>query len=524
MQAHRNLKYIIISTFFFGFLCNILGFPNTLNASQLDYNKWKILTLILDKIERFYVDPDVSENLFESTISGLLSSLDPHSAYLTADEYAKWKEKYEGYYGIGLRYNFIYGKPVVCSLVENSPAKKCGILLGDRILSIQGTSVINLKTEEIRHLLLGPLDTSVNIIIERDDPDTMHEFDVPRKQILLESIPCAFMYNDTIGYIKIAYFTQSTPTELDMAFASLKEQGMQQLVLDLRDNSGGEFTAGIEVADRFLNAGKIIVFTQGRSNNANHQYISSDQNTLPFIPIIVLVNQATASDAEIVAGAIQDWDRGIIAGQPTYGKALIQTEYPFPDGSALLLTTARYYTPLGRLIQRDYQGSSSKNHLYSAEPLPHNKKSKKQEFMTPGGRIIYAGDGITPDFLVDYQEFKISDFMNSLYVNNNKFIFQYVDKFVRQRSELINNQNEYLINFQLPDSVSYDFYQALSKSGNHIPENNFKKCKKDINYALKLEIAGRIWGDSGRIMVHVLGDSQIQKSINLFSKAMELAF
>ena len=493
----------------------VVGPQNIIRAAQQVYNKWMILTLIVDKIERFYVDEKNPDELIQNAIEGILSGLDPHSVYLTAEEYARWKKNYQEYRGLGLKYNRIDNALVVVSLFEDGPAARSGICIGDKILKIEGKEAAELKDVEIQELLCRGDSAAVRLLVQQED-NPPRVIDVPCEKITIESIPCSFMLDDSTGYIKIAHFVESTPTELDLAFAQLRSAGMTRLLLDLRDNGGGALQAGIDVADRFIDGGKLIAFTKGRSPAANAQYIATDKNTLPYVPLVLLVNGATASDAEIVAGAIQDWDRGIIVGQTTFGKALVQMEYLFQDGSALLLTTARYYTPLGRLIQRSYYASGQGE----AETEAGENLGKK--YVTPAGRVVYGAGGITPDFVLSGYETEFPDAFRHLYFHRKHFFFKFADQFVRTHELQWDNLTAFAREFTVSDSLLYEFYKSVVKSGYRFSRADFRACKKQIRFALKKEIAGRLWGEEGRYVINVLSDAEVKKSVDYFGAARNL--
>ncbi len=500
-----------------------IGPKRIIFAGQQAYNRWMILTLILDKIERFYVEERNPDGLVEDAIQGMLSGLDPHSVYLPAEDYAEWQKKYQGFHGIGLKYNIIGNKLVVVSLFEDGPALAAGIQLGDRIIEIEGRDVSKLKNEQIGALLIGPLDSGISLVIERTNVKESMHFEIPRKPILIESIPCAFMFNDTTGFIKVAQFSESTPTELDLAFAQLREQGMAQLLLDLRDNSGGPFRAGIEVADRFIPGGKLLLFTKGRTPSSTEQFISSESNTLPMLPLIVMVNEASASDAEIVAGVIQDWDRGILVGRTTYGKALVQTEYPFQDGSALLLTTARYYTPLGRLIQREYSLNGSRQEKSRPEKSVQNLNSKDRKgFTTPKGRILTAEGGISPDIILKQEETSFSEAFKRLYFAKAAYFYTFAADYVKSHPELRGEISIFVDDFQVTGPILNEFFQSIVTSGFRFSLQDMHENSDQIKLAIKREIAGNIWGEMGRHIVSASGDSEIIEAVKHFAEAKQL--
>ncbi|RMD96458.1 MAG: PDZ domain-containing protein, partial [Calditrichaeota bacterium] len=336
---HRLLKkYIIIAPIAFAVVYAAIHPTKVLSSAQELYNKWMVLTMILDKVERFYVDERDPDELLRNAIDGMLSGLDPHSVYISEEQYKAFSKAYEGYFGVGIKYNIIGNQFVVTNVMENGPAAIAGVRVGDRLIKLEGVPISELRAQQIEQILIGSEDKAVTLQVARPNIDELVTFELPKRKIEHKSVPVALMLDEQTGYIKISNFTESTPAEFDAEYAQLKQHGMKRLVLDLRNNGGGAFDAGVAIADRFLSGGKMIVFTKGRALRSSQQYIATSSRTVPRDPLIVLVNEATASDAEIVAGAIQDWDRGLIVGRRTFGKALVQTEFPFQDGSILLLT------------------------------------------------------------------------------------------------------------------------------------------------------------------------------------------
>jgi len=465
------------------------------SAAQNVYNKWMILTMIIDKIERFYVDEKPGEELFDSAVQGVLQSLDPHSAYLSPSSVEQWRRKYEGYHGIGLKYRIHEGLPVVISLTENGPAALAGVRLGDVILAIDGVSLEQLKIEQIRELILGPVGSSIELNVRHARSSSSVTLRVQRQHIKVESVPCAFLLNDSTGYIRISHFSDSTPMELDLAYARLNGHGMQQLLVDLRDNMGGTLSAGVAVADRFLSEGKMIVYTQGRTRASTKQYMASKTPTMPPTPLVLLVNEATASDAEILAGALQDWDRALIVGRPTYGKGVVQTEFPFQDGSSLLLTTAKYYTPLGRSIQR-------------SEPYPPSNHGAV--FRTPAGRSVYGGGGIYPDVLLQPPE---SGTMPLTVPPRN--LLDYCATLAGEQGLGEMGLDVFARNFKVtPDMIHACFQNSAAPAG------SAGRGRQAL--LLKMEIAEILWGTEGQFAVRACADPQVQKSVDFLAQAREL--
>ncbi len=481
------------------------------NAQQI-YNKWMILTMILEKIERFYVDEQDPDDLLKDAIDGMLFGLDPHSVYLTAKEYKDFSKKYDGYFGFGLKYSRLDSHLVVTSLVKDGPAERGGIRIGDRIVKIAGAKTAEMTNAELDNFLSGQNEKIVTLVIQRE-PETRMTLELVKKQVIDDTIPVSFLVQDGTGYIKIAYFSNATPQELDDALVELESTGMRRLLLDLRDNTGGTFEAGVAVADRFLPRGKMIVFTRGRAPQSSQQFISRiDRYT--NIPMVVLVNETTASDAEIVSGALQDWDRALIVGRRTYGKALVQTEYAFQDESVLLLTTARYYTPLGRLIQKDY-------HVENGETA--KKKQEPQKYQTPKGRVVYGGGGIQPDIEVDKIKREFPKSLSAVYAHDENIFFKFADKYVISNADMKNQQmNEFLYHFVVDAMLWKQFVDFLEQENIAVAPADVQANAGFLKNEIKIEIAGRLWGDRGRFAAMTINDPEVKKGMTYFDKATAL--
>ncbi len=482
------------------------------NAQQI-YNKWMILTMILEKIERFYVDEKDPDDLLKDAIDGMLFGLDPHSTYLTPDQYKQYSKKYQGYVGFGLKYCRIDSHLVVTSLVDGGPADAAGVHVGDRIIKIAGVKTTDIKNDELDNFL-AQQEKLVSLVIQRPTQDERLTFDIVKRQVVDDTIPIAFMIRQDIAYVKIAYFSDSTPGELDRALAALQSSGMKKLVLDLRDNTGGTFSAGVAVADRFIPSGKMIVFTRGRAPQSSQQFIAR-MNHYNTIPMVVLVNEVTASDAEIVSGALQDWDRAIIAGRRTYGKALVQTEYAFQDESVLLLTTARYYTPLGRLIQKEYDAENNADEK--------TEKTEPQQYKTPKGRAVYGGGGIQPDFTLQKVKQDFPKQLKPLFARNENIFFKFADKYVISQKQVSQqSMHDFVQQFTVSPTLWQDFVTFVMSAGTGISRSDIDANATFLKSEIKVEIAGRLWGDKGRFAVMTMNDQEVTMGFKYFDKATAL--
>ncbi|MDZ7336972.1 MAG: S41 family peptidase [candidate division KSB1 bacterium] len=500
-------------------------FTTVSQVAQNLYIKTKILTMVLDKVQRYYVDEVDPGQLVEDAIKGMLSGLDPHTVYLTKEDFDKWRVDFEGYHGIGISYDIIRNKITVLTVNEDGPACAAGLQPGDRIVKVNGESVVGIKREEVPLKLMGPAGSTVTVTVERQGWDRPRDFTLTRRQITLASVPYAFMLAPEVGYVRIARFTGSTVNELDNSLRTLFGQGMKRLILDLRGNTGGYLQAAEQVADRFLPGGKIIVYTRGRVTTSRQEFISTDQVTVPVIPMVVLIDHASASGAEIVAGALQDWDRALLVGQTSFGKGLVQTEFPFQDGSALLVTTARYYTPSGRLIQREFARRSREEYFaeagYQDQAAPEEERPRPA-YQTSLGRTVYGGGGITPDVVVKPETRQLSAAFRRLFFAQERFFYTFCESYAASHPELGQDLERYLQEFTVSEQMCNSFLQHVRKSGFAFSDSEYQHNKTDIQFALKRELAFIFWGDVGRYRVAMQLDNQLKAALEQMPQAERL--
>ncbi len=332
------------------------GLARGLNAlddlrSQLD-----LFSQVLYLVQNNYVEAPDNQKLIKGAIDGMLKTLDPHTVFLPMVRAQRMDEEFSGEYsGIGIQFDLRDGTIMVISPLEGTPAYRLGIRAGDRITEVNEKPLAkDITNDDVFKLLRGPTGSTVNVtLVREDEPEPLH-FTIERAKIPIESVPYAYMIRPGVGYVRIIRFSQTTGDELAEAIARLKTQGMKSLLLDLRSNSGGLLSQAVEVLDQIVPNDKLLVYTRGRIPSANADYRSSDRAKIDTMPLVVLIDHGSASASEIVAGAMQDLDRGLVAGTNSFGKGLVQNQLRLTDGSKLLLTIAHYYTPSGRLIQRDY--------------------------------------------------------------------------------------------------------------------------------------------------------------------------
>lgn len=372
---------------------------NRVGASNDRVTDWsRLFAAALATVEREYVEELDSEDLVYGAVDGMLRTLDPHSSFFDPRQYAQLRERQEGtYYGLGLSIVVVNGDITVTNLFEGSPAYRSGIRRGDVIAVIKGESAKGWTSEQAVQQLRGPKGTSVNIGIRRAGVEAIIDLNVERDEINITTVRTAFMIAPGTGYIRLQDFSETTDREVGEALKKLRSEGLQRLVLDLRDNPGGPLDQAIAVANRFLKRGQMIVYTRGRVPNIDEDYPALEQGDTET-PLIVLVNRNSASASEIVAGAVQDHDRGLVIGETTFGKALVQSVYRISNGAGLALTTGRYYTPSGRMIQRPWDGTFDEYLTYSQRDQAATRDHKADELKyTDSGRKVYSGGGIEPD-------------------------------------------------------------------------------------------------------------------------------
>jgi len=353
-------------------------------------------TEVVAALEEWSVDEVEQNDLVFSSVDGMIRTLDPHSSFFAPVEYSDVRDKQAGsYYGVGLLVSQRDGRVVVVTPMEGGPAGRAGVRAGDVIAGVDGKDTTEINYERVTELLRGPSGTSVEVTVQREGVDEPLHFKVTREAISTKAVPASFMLDPETGYVRVTDFTHTTESEFDTALEKLTDEGMKKIVVDLRGNGGGVLDAAIAIADRFLAKGQLVTYMRGVTPDSNFDFHAPGEKPRLDIPVVVLVDHGSASASEIVAGAIQDHDRGLVVGETTWGKGLVQSVYNLRYGAGLALTTARYYTPSGRNIQRDY---SSLYDYYSSEET--NPAGRPDSFETATGRTVYGGGGIRPDLEV----------------------------------------------------------------------------------------------------------------------------
>jgi carboxyl-terminal processing protease len=504
-------------------------FGSSLLATQDDVTQQlRIFSSALAAIEREYVDEVPSERLVYGAIDGMLKTLDPHSSFFDPRQYAQLRERQEGrYYGLGIQIQVIEGDITVMSIFEGSPAYKKGLRRGDIIARIEDEDAKGWTSEKAVNRLKGPKGTKVNISLRRRGYEGLIDLDVERDEVNITTVRGAFMIDNQTGYIKLADFSETSDDEVGKALETLKDRGMKRLVFDLRDNPGGPLEQAIRISNRFLPRGDMIVYTRGRVQSGNTDYFAEEKSEYLDLPLVVLVNRNSASASEIVSGAIQDHDRGLVVGETTFGKALVQSVYRISGSAGLALTTGRYYTPSGRMIQRPWDGSFDEYLTYTlrdqTEPRQHAAADMKR---TAAGREVYSGGGIEPDkFIVGPVEgFNPTRFGRTLYARQafENFADQFAAEGDTRMSAANRNKKRITKGFQVTDGLLDDFRASLKSQRIVLDEESFTKdvdfIRAMIHYHIDVALFGV--GEARRNLIAV--DPQAQVALSQFPNAIRL--
>ena len=495
------------------------------HAESTILGQLKVFTQILRNVKAYYVEDVDSEELVQAAIRGMLEELDPHSNYVEPDAFSRMNERNTGEYeGIGISFEMREGWITVISAIEGGPSAYLGIRPGDRIIEIEGESAKDLTNEQVVSKLKGPKGTSVDIMVARPGLEENIDFTIIRNKIPIHSIPYSFMLDDgETGYLRMIRFSGKTSQELETSLRDLEAEGMTRLILDLRNNSGGFLNQAIEVADRFIDGDQVIVYTKGRIDGASQHYYSTDSVTHKRFPLIVLVNHGSASASEIVSGAVQDHDRGVVAGVTTFGKGLVQRQYMLDDGSALLLTVARYYTPSGRLIQRSYENRDEYlQHWGQPESAEPDTAGRPIFYTLNEKRAVYGGGGISPDIRIPSPP---SPTEAESKLEGTRLFFEFSNEFATRNLSVDEiTFDSFRKEYRIPDDALDDFAaRALAADGIEITAEELDESRDYIRDALKRELAGNLWGQTARYRVYLEGDEVLAEALNQFPKAEMMA-
>jgi carboxyl-terminal processing protease len=534
------------------------AFISPLVSGDNVYDQFEKYRNVFGKITKNYVDEVDTQKLTESAIRGMLGELDPHSVYINAEEMKDVQEDFQGSFeGIGVQFDMINDTITIITPISGGPSELVGILAGDKIIKIDGKNAVAIERNEVPKMLKGPKGTIVQVDIKRGTNPNLLNFSITRDKIPLYSVDASFMFdNSDIGFVRVNRFAANTFDELNTALKKLQGQGMKKLILDLRGNPVGFLQQAFLMASEFLGSGDTIVYTKGRKAEFDEYLISPKKGDFSNIPLIVLVNHGSASASEIVSGAIQDLDRGLILGTTSFGKGLVQRQYEIGDGSAFRLTISRYYTPSGRSIQRPYkdkegyrklagmleveEGANIEHALEKIKKqikkendaeLAKNPKSKNlinldsiPMYKTRSGRIVLGGGGITPDYVIK------SDTLTDLSVQlrMNRIFYEFVNNNLQNgtaiKEKYKGDFKQFKKDFKVSDKMIEDFRKLAESKKIKWNDTDFKTDEDFIIAEIKATIASINWGNDGRSEIFYSSlDRQVQMALKLFPEAEKIA-
>lgn len=487
---------------------------------------------VLEYAENYYFEEVDSKQLVEHGIRGMLEELDPHSVYIPAKDQVGISEQFSGKFeGIGIEFQLINDTITVVSAITGSPSEAVGLLPGDRIIKIDNKPAIGLTNKDVVAQLRGEKGTLVELVVVRPTRKDKLIFNIIRDQIPLHTVEAAIMVSDSIAYIKLSKFVETSIYEMKDALRQLRALGMKKLILDLRNNPGGYMEQATQVADLFLDDQKLIVYTKGRRSDLDTRYLTEVTYPYEKMPLTVLVNSGTASASEIVSGAIQDWDRGFVIGETTFGKGLVQRPFLLPDNSAVRITISKYYTPSGREIQRDYKNESDYyGVVYAREEeeganVDHHEEidSTATTYKTFSGRTVVGNGGITPDYIIKNDELTYY----SILLRSKDLFFRFVRKYLDKNGQklankYINNFSKFLNEFYFSENELKSFTKFASDNQVDFVENEFRKDKGFIKQQLKAHVARNFWKSDGWYKVVLASDKQFLKANELLLNNVNL--
>ncbi len=507
-------------------------------------------------INQRYVDEVDASALAEEAIEGMLNELDPHSIYIDADRMRDVNEDFNASFeGIGISYEFIEGTDgndtlAVLNPLPGGPSESVGIWSGDRIIAVDDSSALGFKQSDVERKLKGPRGTKVGVTVVRPGYKTPLEFTITRDKIPLNTVDVAYMLDDETGYIKLQRFARTTYREFMEAAGELKDSGMKRMVLDLRNNTGGFMDQAIRISDEFISGDKLIVSAKSRHTDFNSENRARVNGALEDMPVIVLVNEQSASASEIVAGALQDHDRALIVGRRTFGKGLVQKQFPFKDGSVLRMTISRYYTPAGRFIQSPYHGGDKEDYYKSKLEKQYEEVSLSAadildsipdslKYKTDNGRTVIGGGGILPDYII--RRDSISLFVQA--VLGKQFDTEFVRQWIDANGEFFHEtwegrRDDYISQFEINDETMQSFEAYLESQGIHIveaqnaPEDTetdryftrveFNKERAWMKNLLKARIGSRMYGPGSWYPIRQEFDVTLIQAMKLWPSAEDL--
>lgn len=513
-----------VLVFAIAFVCGGWFLQRDLGPGANIYIHARVIDEVMRHIEDDFVDEVDADSLYQAAIYGMVEGLDdPNSRFMAARDWENERIRTQGdYAGVGLEVGLLDGFVTVLAPMPGSPAARAGLLSGDRIVEVDGESVEGRSTGQAVDRLRGEPGRAVAVGVRRPGREGVLRFDVERAVIRVPSVPFATMLEGGIGYVPLDIFNRTTTDEVRAAIDSLATEGMTSLILDLRGNRGGLLTEGVGLTDLFLDRGKPIVEIRGRSTPPE-EYLAATAQAYPELPLVLLVSGASASASEILAGALQDHDRALLVGSTTFGKGSVQSIFPVPGGNVLKLTTARWFTPAGRSIQKDLAGSVADAErrplTVRGEPVQRLEPADRPLFTSAGGRVLRGGGGIVPDLWVQEDTLTTTEWiaLEEVLVSANGFfaaLQNWAVKYLQQHPGLEPG-------FEVADSDLADFHASLQERGAELPLETFLRVRSTMAYQMGSQVALLAWEEPGRFRRVAGSDTQLQRAVELLAVASD---
>ncbi len=522
LKKHMNISMVLILTILFTIPVSFISAQESVQQNQLKFGR------LLRLVDSYYVDSANIDKLTEKAIVHLLSELDPHSVYMSKDEVDKMNEPLVGNFeGIGISFNIFKDTLLVTTTISGGPSEKVGLRAGDRIVEVDKKNIagIGLKNSDVFDMLRGDKGTVVELKVLRKSVTEMLDFTIIRDKIPINSLDASYMINESTGLIKLNKFSATTTEEFTTAMKDLKKQNIQNLILDLRGNGGGYLKSAIEISEQFLNNNDLVVYTSGL-NESKREYRATASGEFKKGNLVVLIDENSASASEIVAGAVQDWDRGIIIGRRSFGKGLVQKPYYLTDGSMVRLTTANYYTPSGRCIQKPYEeglteyrketeNRYSNGEMFNADSIVFSDTLKYKTLLN--GRTVHGGGGVMPDIFVPMDTSIYFRYINKLQRNN--IIYNYTLEYIDKNREVLKSNypdfKKFETKFEVSEEIISEIVENGVKDGIEKDEESLAFTKNDIKKQVKALLARDLYSRDDFYKVFYKDDESVLEALKV---------
>lgn len=503
LNSKKGIIFIVILALFIGFFAGRINDASAKDTKNL-YSYMQLFTQVLRVIENSYVDTLAPKEMIINSIDGMIEeSMDPFTTLMTPEDFKKLRTSTKGKFGgLGIRISSPGDFITVNSVIEGTPASQVGLMAGDKIIAVEGKSTKDWNTKKAADNMRGPKGSQVIVTVRREGLDEDIDFEVTRDIVKIKSIPYVYKIKDNIGYIRIVNFNADTGGDLQTALIELQQQGINGLIIDVRSNPGGLLSQAIETVDQFLPKNELVVYTQGRKNKFNREYHTKNNYEFNGIPVVVLVNQATASAAEIFSGSLQDYDKALIVGKNSFGKGSVQQLFRLPMNYGIKVTTSKYYIKSGRCIHKDRNEEDEDD----STTIDLETRKEKHKYYTNSGRVVYGGGGITPDIIIE------QDTLNKfeVLVRSKNLFFKYaVDYLAKHDIER---------NFTLTPEIFSEFIDFIVENEIEYTEAQFEEGKNWIKNSLEAQIISNKFGMEAGNQISVKMDPQLQSAVNLIEE------